>query len=154
MYNDIYDSRLTSHINDVDEGVSISPDNTKAAKQKLISTRNEIQVCDSFCFSCPHKISKIRLTPDVFITRSSITFGDKKVTLNEQKFRMLCAFKHNQNKTLSRAFLLHYVWGVDCQIANNVNVMVSSLRTLLSRTGLEIITVRNKGYLMTYHEGS
>jgi len=141
------------YINAKDLGTDLGLNRITAAKENLSSTQNKVHICDSFCFSCPLKITKMMLSPVVFITRSSITIGDKKITLNEQKFRMLCAFKQNQNKTLSRAFLLHYVWGVDCQIANNVNVMVSSLRTLLSRTGLEIITIRNKGYLMTYHGG-
>jgi hypothetical protein len=126
-------------------------DTATAAQKKLASIQNEIEVCKSFCFECPHRISKIKLASDIFITRSSITISDKKITLNEKKFRMLCAFKRNENKTVNRDFLLSYIWGADCQNSNNVNVMVSSLRSLLRKTRLEIITIRDKGYLMTYH---
>jgi hypothetical protein len=142
MYNDI--------ITDADAKDAYTYTAT-AAQKKLASIQNEIEVCKSLCFECPHRISKIKLASDVFITRSSITIGDKKITLNEQKFRMLCAFKRNENKTVSRDFLLSYIWGADCQTSNNVNVMVSSLRSLLRKTRLEIITIRNKGYLMAYH---
>jgi DNA-binding response OmpR family regulator len=65
---------------------------------------------------------------------------------------MLCAFKRYQNRVLSRQFLLEYTWGKTSQAINNVNVMVSSLRGLLSHTELEIMTIRNKGYLLALKE--
>jgi hypothetical protein len=149
MNNDNYNYTKTDAVDKVGD-----IDSQTKAKKESANILNEIKACDSFCFACPHFISKIQLSSGIFITRSSITIGDKKITLNEQKFRMLCAFKRNENKTLSREFLLSYIWGADCQTSNNVNVMVSSLRSLLRNTGLEIITIRNKGYLMTYHSES
>jgi hypothetical protein len=152
MYNDTYNYTKTDADADADaDAKDADIDNAIKAREKLAGIQNEIKACNSFCFECPHRISRIKLATGVSITRSSIKIADKKITLNEQKFRMLCAFKRNENKTLSREFLLSYIWGAECQTSNNVNVMVSSLRSLLRKTGLEIITIRNKGYLMTYH---
>jgi DNA-binding winged helix-turn-helix (wHTH) protein len=83
------------------------------------------------------------------ITRNKLKISSNTIRMNEPQFRMLCAFKRYQNTVLSREILLEYTWGKSTQTNNNVNVLVSSLRTLLSNTDLEIMTIRNQGYLLT-----
>jgi len=119
-------------------------------RQDFGGLTNGIRICGSFCFACPQNLSAIRLSKAVIITRRKIRFGELTYPLNEAKFRMLCAFKRYENTTLSREFLLEYTWGAQGKTANNVNVMVSALRSLLANTGVEILTIRNSGYLMTY----
>ena len=61
-------------------------------------------------------------------------------------FRMLCAFHQNEGKTLTKEFLLEYVWRDNSKVLNNVNVVVSEIRTILDERELEIITIRGSGY--------
>lgn len=104
--------------------------------------------CDYFCFSCPKNHSEIWLTLNTVITRKQLEFDNKTQVLSELKFRMLCAFHTHKNETLSREFLLRYVWRSKEKDLNNVNVMISELRTLIKDPELEIVTIRNEGYMM------
>lgn len=108
-----------------------------------VQTKN---VCKSFCFDCPNNFTELRLTPTITVNRSMLVVGDDTFRINESNYRMLCALHRNSGMPLSRAFLLKYVWRNGSNVPNNVNVMVSELRTLLSNSELEIITVRGKGY--------
>nr|WP_297348080.1 helix-turn-helix domain-containing protein [uncultured Glaciecola sp.] len=116
---------------------------------KFDDLKNTPQVCTSYCFECPLSLYEVKLSANVSITRSKIKIGTRQIPLNEAKFRTLCAFKRYEGVILSRAYLLKYTWGEYSKLENNVNVMVSALRTLLSGTGLEIVTIRNQGYIMT-----
>nr|WP_297348375.1 helix-turn-helix domain-containing protein [uncultured Glaciecola sp.] len=125
---------------------------TTGNKGKLSSPSNEHQICNSFCFDCPLKLDPIKLTADMSITRNKLKISSNTIRINEPQFRMLCAFKRYQNTVLSREILLEYTWGKSSQTSNNVNVLVSSLRALLSNTDLEIMTIRNQGYLLTHKQ--
>jgi hypothetical protein len=118
-------------------------------KENDFGLQNLPQVCGASCFECPLNLNEITLSKDVIMTRKNIKVGAHNSSINESKYRMLCAFKHYKNKILSRQFLLEYTWGLDCHITNNVNVMVSTLRSLLNKSELEIVTIRKQGYLMT-----
>jgi DNA-binding response OmpR family regulator len=122
------------------------------SNSKLSNPTNKPQICNSFCFQCPLKLDPIALTADMSIAHLKLKIGTNTVRLNNPQFRMLCAFKRYQNMVLSREFLFEYTWGKTSQANNNVNVMVSSLRSLLRHTELEIMTIRNKGYLLALKE--
>jgi hypothetical protein len=113
---------------------------------------NKSQSCNRLCYDCPLKLDPIKLTRNMSVTRRKLKIDANTVRLDDPQFRMLCAFKRYQNRVLSRQFLLEYTWGKTSQAINNVNVMVSSLRGLLSHTELEIMTIRNKGYLLALKE--
>lgn len=104
--------------------------------------------CDSYCFDCPHEYTELQLTNTTSVNRSLLTIGERKLRINESNYRMLCALHSHPGVPLSREFLLEYVWGSKGKVANNVNVMVSELRSYLVNSGLEIVTIRGQGYQM------
>lgn len=112
------------------------------------SKANRPTICDSFCFDCPHDYEELQLTESTSVNRTMLTIDDKKLRINESNYRMLCALHNNAGIPLSREFLLEYVWGAKGKVANNVNVMVSELRSYLVNSGLEIVTIRGQGYQM------
>lgn len=105
-------------------------------------------VCESYCFACPHNYTKLTLAKNVIATRNLVVIDGKSQKVSMAKFRMLCAFNSYKNKVLSREFLLDYCWVGQSKVINNVNVTVSELRMLVKNSPLEIVTIRNKGYLM------
>ena len=120
----------------------------KTAEKTLHNAKN--LTCSHFCFDCPNNYTEIHLTTTASVTRMMLTVNGRKLRINESNFRMLCALHKYSARPLSREFLLDYVWGSNGKVANNVNVMVSELRSLLANSGLEIATIRGLGYQMIY----
>jgi DNA-binding winged helix-turn-helix (wHTH) protein len=103
--------------------------------------------CSTYCILCSKQVHPIYIDTDVFIERYAITIRGSKYRISNPTFRILCAFNEHKGKTLSRAFLLVYGWGIDNKVNNNVTVAISELRALLkNKSNLEIITIHGKGY--------
>lgn len=135
------------------DNYSVKEELTQRQSHKIITHIEFLRIrkpvsCDSFCFDCPNEYNELHLTATTSVNRSMLTIDGKKTRINESNYRMLCALHNHPGVTLSREFLLEYVWGIQGKVANNVNVMVSELRSHLQNSGLEIVTIRGKGYRM------
>jgi len=104
--------------------------------------------CVAFCLNCPFEYDELILSEGIVITRISISIHGKKSRINQANYRMLCALYRYKGEVLSREFLVEYVWGTQNKVLNNVNVMISQLRVLLSHSEIEISTIHGQGYLM------
>lgn len=109
---------------------------------------NMPEICNEFCFLCEKAVKPMYLTNDIYVIENFIYISNTPNRISGAAFRMLCAFGEFKGKTLSREFLLKYTWNGRHKVANNVNVVVSELRMILTKTDINIITVRGVGYRM------
>ena len=63
--------------------------------------------------------------------------------------RALCILQRNVDEFVSKELIKRYVWSESPVVDNNVNVVISELRTALLNTGLHILNQRKVGYMLT-----
>ena len=114
----------------------------------IASSYNEDNLmCSELCQLCPRndvsKKSNCDFIKNYFLDEYDVSF--KK---NSASFRTFCALYRNYKKVVSREYLLEYGFMGKSSVLNNVNVVISELRTLLKGTEFEIVTVRGEGYIL------
>jgi DNA-binding response OmpR family regulator len=83
----------------------------------------------------------------------AVTIDGQTVSLRTKEFTLLTAFVQNLGIVLSREKLLEMVWGFDYYgETRTVDVHVNHLREKISRSNLNIETLRGAGYKMTLKE--
>jgi two-component system OmpR family response regulator len=82
------------------------------------------------------------------LTRRTVLRAGKSVDLSPREFDLLRTLVVNHDRVMTRAELLHEVWGIDFDPETNVvDVHVARLRRKLDRHGQPMIhTVRGEGY--------
>jgi DNA-binding response OmpR family regulator len=85
------------------------------------------------------------------LTRRAVLRAGKSVDLSPREFDLLRTLVANHDRVMTRAELLHEVWGIDFDPETNVvDVHVARLRRKLDRHGEPLIhTVRGEGYKIT-----
>lgn len=74
-----------------------------------------------------------------------VKVGDKEISLSQKEFRILEIFLQNQNRVITREYLLNEVWGYDFD--PNSNVVDVYIRYIRQKLPIEVIeTVRGSGY--------
>jgi DNA-binding response OmpR family regulator len=119
--------------------------NRVIARPKIADETAQIN-CRTFCNICKLAEREIYLTVNCYIKNRFLFVSGQSKRMSGAAFRMLCAFHQNEGKTLTKEFLLEYVWRDNSKVLNNVNVIVSEIRTILDERELEIITIRGSGY--------
>lgn len=82
---------------------------------------------------------------------STLTYGNEKISLSKNEFRILLILMENKGKIVSREKLMEYLWESDSFVdENTLSVNVNRLRKRLESVGLEnfIITKFGVGYLI------
>jgi DNA-binding response OmpR family regulator len=84
------------------------------------------------------------------LARRAVKRGGEQVELSPREFDLLRTLMANHDKVLTRAKLLHEVWGIDFDPETNVvDVHVARLRRKVDRRGPPLIqTVRGEGYML------
>ena len=81
----------------------------------------------------------------------SMSFGDKKLELTKNEFRILQVLMENNGRTVSRDMLMQRLWETDSFVdENTLTVNVARLRRKLESCGLEnyILTKKGQGYMV------
>lgn len=81
----------------------------------------------------------------------SLVFGDEKVELTKNEFRILQTLMENKGKVVSRNTLMTRLWEDDCYVEENtLTVNITRLRRRLEQVGLTdfIKTKTGKGYMI------
>jgi len=81
----------------------------------------------------------------------SLVFGDEKVELTKNEFRILQTLMENKGKVVSRNTLMTRLWENDCYVEENtLTVNITRLRKRLEQIGLTdlIRTKTGKGYIV------
>ncbi len=81
----------------------------------------------------------------------SLTFGEEKVELTKNEFRILQTLMENKGKVVSRNTLMTRLWENDCYVEENtLTVNITRLRKRLEQIGLTdlIRTKTGKGYIV------
>jgi two-component system OmpR family response regulator len=88
------------------------------------------------------------------LTRRAVQRAGKSVDLSPREFDLLRTLVANHDRVMTRAELLHEVWGIDFDPETNVvDVHVARLRRKLDRHGDPLIhTVRGEGYKISSAE--
>ena len=82
---------------------------------------------------------------------STLTYGDIRIDLTKNEYRILLALMENKGKTVSRERLMEILWQTDCFVdENTLTVNVGRLRKKLESTGLSdfIATRHGVGYII------
>ena len=82
---------------------------------------------------------------------STLTYGDIRIDLTKNEYRILLALMENKGKTVSRERLMEILWQTDCFVdENTLTVNVGRLRKKLESAGLSdfIATRHGVGYIM------
>ena len=82
---------------------------------------------------------------------STLTFGDTRIDLTKNEYRILLALMENKGKTVSRERLMEILWQTDCFVdENTLTVNVGRLRKKLESAGLSdfIATRHGVGYII------
>lgn len=82
---------------------------------------------------------------------STLSYGEEKISLSKNEFRILLVLMQNKGKVVSREKLIEQLWETDSFIdENTLSVNVNRLRRRLDAVGLEnfIITKFGVGYLI------
>ena len=85
------------------------------------------------------------------IGESTLTYGNEKISLSKNEFRILLSLMENKGKIVSREKLMEQLWETDCFVdENTLSVNVNRLRKRLDSVGLEnfITTKFGMGYLI------
>lgn len=85
------------------------------------------------------------------VGESTLTYGDEKLSLSKNEFRILLSLMENKGKIVSREKLMEQLWETDCFVdENTLSVNVNRLRKRLDSVGLEnfITTKFGMGYLI------
>ena len=107
--------------------------------------------------SCNKHCLKCSLYPNrKFSINSSVKFESGFLYTNKGTFKLsysagraLCLLHRNIDEFVSKEHIMKYVWGSHPRVENNVNVVVSELRTALMSTSLHILNQRKVGYMLT-----
>lgn len=82
---------------------------------------------------------------------STLTYGEEKIPLSKNEFRILLTLMQSKGKVVSREKLMEQLWETDCFVdENTLSVNVNRLRKRLEQAGLtEFITTKfGVGYLI------
>ena len=82
---------------------------------------------------------------------STLTYGDIRIDLTKNEYRILLALMENKGKTVSRERLMEILWQTDCFVdENTLTVNVGRLRKKLESAGLSdfIATRHGVGYII------
>ena len=82
---------------------------------------------------------------------STLTYGDIRIELTKNEYRILLALMENKGKTVSRERLMEILWQTDCFVdENTLTVNVGRLRKKLESAGLSdfIATRHGVGYII------
>lgn len=82
---------------------------------------------------------------------STLTYGDIRIDLTKNEYRILLALMENKGKTVSRERLMEILWQTDCFVdENTLTVNVGRLRKKLESAGLNdfIATRHGVGYII------
>lgn len=82
---------------------------------------------------------------------NTLTFGDEKISLSKNEYRILFILMENKGKVVSREKLMEHLWETDSFVdENTLSVNINRLRKRLDSAGLEnFITTRfGMGYLI------
>ena len=82
---------------------------------------------------------------------STLTYGDIRIDLTKNEYRILLALMENKGKTVSRERLMEILWQTDCFVdENTLTVNVGRLRKKLESAGLSdfIVTRHGVGYII------
>ena len=82
---------------------------------------------------------------------STLTYGDIRIDLTKNEYRILLALMENKGKTVSRERLMEILWQTDCFVdENTLTVNVGRLRKKLESAGLSdfIATSHGVGYII------
>lgn len=82
---------------------------------------------------------------------NTLTYGNEKISLSKNEFRILTILMENKGKVVSREKLMEHLWETDSFVdENTLSVNVNRLRKRLDMAGLEnfIITKFGVGYLI------
>ena len=82
---------------------------------------------------------------------STLTYGDEKISLSKNEFRILLTLMQNKGKIVSREKLMEQLWETDSFVdENTLSVNVNRLRKRLSAAGLDnfITTKFGAGYII------
>lgn len=85
------------------------------------------------------------------IGESTLTYGDEKLSLSKNEFRILLSLMENKGKIVSREKLMEQLWETDFFVdENTLSVNVNRLRKRLDSVGLDnfITTKFGMGYLI------
>lgn len=120
-------------------------DNRKIANRVLSN-----KFCSQHCFKCSLYPSRS------FVVSSLVKFDSGFLYTNRGNFkisysagRALCLLQRNTDDFVSKDDIMKYVWGDYPRVENNVNVVISELRTALTSTGVHILNQRKVGYMLT-----
>ena len=81
----------------------------------------------------------------------SLTYGDEKISLSKNEYRILLVLMENKGRVVSREKLMEQLWETDCFVdENTLSVNVNRLRKRLESAGLSdfIKTKFGVGYLI------
>ncbi len=82
---------------------------------------------------------------------TTLTFGDKKVSLSKNEYKILLTLMENKGEVVSREKLMTKLWETDCFVdENTLSVNVNRLRKRLDAMGLPdfIVTKFGLGYII------
>lgn len=82
---------------------------------------------------------------------NTLTYGEEKVTLSKNEYKILLTLMENKGKVVSRERLMELLWETDCFVdENTLSVNVGRLRKRLDAVGLEnfIVTRFGVGYII------
>lgn len=107
--------------------------------------------------SCKQHCMKCSLYPNQkFSVGSLVKFDSGFLYTNRMSFKLsytaaraLCILQRNVDEFVSKELIKRYVWSESPVVDNNVNVVISELRTALLNTGLHILNQRKVGYMLT-----
>lgn len=81
----------------------------------------------------------------------TLSYGEEKIPLSKNEFRILLSLMENKGKVVSREKLMEQLWKTDSFVdENTLSVNVNRLRKRLDAAGLEnfIVTKFGVGYLI------
>lgn len=87
----------------------------------------------------------------LYTGEQSLTYGDEKISLSKNEYRILLVLMENKGRVVSREKLMEQLWETDCFVdENTLSVNVNRLRKRLESTGLRdfIKTKFGVGYLI------
>ncbi len=82
---------------------------------------------------------------------NTLTYGNEKISLSKNEFRILLSLMENKGRVVSREKLMEQLWATDSFVdENTLSVNVNRLRKRLETAGLEnfITTKFGVGYLI------
>ena len=113
------------------------------------NVKNYTSECRQHCMKCS-------LCPNrKFFVGSLVKYESGFLHTNRGNFKLsytaaraLCLLQRNIDEFVSKEHIKKYVWGASPIVDNNVNVVISELRTALFNTGLHILNQRKVGYML------